>query len=245
MVTSTYSGPGYIIIDDFLSLEHQALVWNYIQAEKFEYAHSKRWVKAFRLTDGEPLWGPVYLSDTYEPDTQSTVYPSGQGIDLVIQAVKQLVLSCIDLIGEQYKDWAYFFARSYLYPANTGLSWHRDNEHNACGAFTYYAHPTWNPQWGGEFLLSPYETREVRYPQSPLYNSESRYLGSALDNSFEQKVLLEHSVGTYIVPKPNRLIIITSGIIHAIKKVDPAAGDHVRATIQGFFQDPVGILKKK
>ena len=146
MVTSTYSGPGYIVIDDFLSPEHHTLVWNYIQAEKFEYVHSKRWTKAFRLTDGQPLWGPVYLSDAYEPDTQSTVYPSGQGIDLVIQAVKQLVPSCIDLIGEQYKDWAYFFARSYLY---------------------------------------------------------------------------------------------------TIKKVDPAAGDHVRATIQGFFQDPAGILKRR
>ena len=210
----------------------------------FKYVHAQKWVKAFRLTDGQPLWGPVYLSDAYEPDMQSKIYPSGQGIDLIIEAVKKLVPSCVDLIGEQYKDWAYFFARPYLYPANTGLSWHRDNENHACGAFTYYAHPTWNPQWGGEFLLAPYETRNVCYPKSALYNTESRYLGSALDNSFEQQVLLEHSVGTYIVPKPNRLIIMTSGIIHSIKKVDPAAGDHVRATIQGFFQDPAGVLKK-
>jgi len=48
----------------------------------------------------------------------------------------------------------------------------------------------------------------------------------------------------YIMPKPNKLVIITSGIIHSIKKVKEAAGDRVRASITGFFQDPAMLLKK-
>lgn len=239
------TGPGYVVIDNFLSPDDHKLVWNYIQSERFEFVHSKRWCKAFRLTDGQPLFGPVYISDKYEPDHQSTVYPSNSGIDIVIKAVKDIISQFADLVGEKDKDWAYFFARAYLYGINTGLSWHRDNEHNATGAFTYYAHPEWYPRWGGEFLLAPYETKHVQFPKSHLYNKEHpQYLGSHFDTEFEKEVLNEHSIGTYIIPKPNRLLLLTSGIIHCIKKVDPAIGDKVRATIQGFFQDPVGLLKK-
>lgn len=42
----------------------------------------------------------------------------------------------------------------------------------------------------------------------------------------------------------SRLVIITSGIIHSIKKVEEAAENKVRASITGFFQDPARLLKK-
>ncbi|OJW54971.1 MAG: hypothetical protein BGO67_05125 [Alphaproteobacteria bacterium 41-28] len=243
--TVSHSGPGFVVIDNFLTSEEHQLVWNYIQQEALEFVHQKKWVKAFRLTDGELLWGPPYLSDPYAPDTKNQVYPTHSGIDLVIKKVKELAPGWENLIGKQGEDWAYFFARAYIYPSGAGLSWHRDNENSARGAYVYYAHPDWDPQWGGEFLIAPYETKDLKYPTSTLYHSESKYLGSHLESAFEKEALLEHSVGTYILPKPNRLVIISSGIIHCIKKVENAAGNKVRATIQGFFQDPTGLLRAK
>ena len=244
MPSVSHSGPGFIVIDDLFEPDDHQLVWTYIQQETLEFIHQKRWVKAFRLTDGEPLWGPPHLSDAYAPDPTHKIFPSGTGIDLVISKVKELAPQFADLIGAQGKDWAYFFARAYLYPSGCGLSWHRDNENAAKGAFVYYAHPEWNPQWGGEFLIAPFETRDLKYPTVPVYGQKDKYIGSHLDNSFEKQTLLNHSVGTYIMPKPNRLVVISSGIIHCIKKVEAAAGNNVRATIQGFFQDPAGVLKK-
>lgn len=234
----------YKVFDDFLSPQDHQLVWHYIQNERLEFVHQSRWVKAFRLTDGNPLWGPPLLSDAYEKDQNRGVYPSGKGIDLVVGALKKILPACREVVGEQGKDWAYFFSRAYVYPKNTGLSWHRDNQNAATGAFVYYAHPEWNPQWGGEFLLASAKTKDFVFPEKELYGEEAKFLGSHLDNTVEQEVLLEDEPGTYLFPKPNRLVVITSGVLHCIKKVEEAAGNNVRATIQGFFQDPAGLLTR-
>ena len=155
--------------------------------------------------------------------------------------MKELAPFCESLIGTQGQDWEYFFARSYIYPAGTGLSWHRDNENNASGAYVYYAHPHWDPQWGGEFLVAPLKTRHVKFPKKQLYEGGEKFIGSHIDNAHEIEPLMEEGLGTYIMPKPNRLVFLTSGVMHCIKKVDMAAGNKMRGTIQGFFQDPAGI----
>lgn len=233
------------IFDNFLTPEEHQLVWHYIQNERLEFVHQSRWVKAFRLTDGRPLWGPAILSDPYEADQKRAAYPSGKGIDLVIKKLKEIVPQCEDIIGKQGEDWAYFFSRAYIYPKNTGLSWHRDNQNNATGAFVYYAHPEWNAQWGGEFLVASPKTKDFVFPTKKLYEGEEKFLGSHLDNTVETEVLLNDEPGTYILPKPNRLVFLTSGVLHCIKKVEDSAGHNVRASIQGFFQDPAGLLNNK
>ena len=240
---STFHGDGYIIFDNLLTPEEHEYVWTYIQEERLEKVHAHRWVKAFRLTDGEPLWGPPYLSDVYEADEENAIYPTNKAIDIIIKKLKDLAPLCQDLIGEQHKDWAYFFARAYVYPANTGLSWHRDNENNVTGAYVYYAHPFWDTQWGGEFLMAPLKTRQAIFPKTERYKEETKFIGSHLNNRHEVDILMEEGRGHYIMPKPNRLVVMTSGVLHCIKKVDQAAGNKVRATIQGFFQDPAGLKK--
>jgi Rps23 Pro-64 3,4-dihydroxylase Tpa1-like proline 4-hydroxylase len=245
LVTSVLSASHFIVFDNFLSEQERDSVWSYIQSEEFQFVHQKKWVKAFRLSDNEPLWGPPYLSDSYAPDTQNQVYPSGKGIDLVIQKLKEIIPQYVSLLGEQGKDWAYFFARAYLYPCGTGLSWHRDNQNHACGAFVYYAHPYWNPQWGAELLISSPQTATLEFPKRTLYEGGKKYLGSHLDNKFETDALMEEGMGHYILAKPNRLVLMGSGVLHCIKRVDANAGDHVRATIQGFFQDPLGKIQRK
>jgi hypothetical protein len=240
---SVYITDTFAIIDDFLPPQEAEFVWRYIQDEQFEMVHQQKWAKAFRLSDGIPMRAPPYLSDPYEANTKNDIYPTGRGIDLVIKRLKEIAPNHENLIGKFGKDWAFFFARAYLYTANTGLSWHRDNANNATGAYVYYAHPEWDPQWGGEFLVAPGETKQCPIPKTMLYEGKEKFLGSHLDNSFERDVLLETGYGQYILPKPNRLVLLTSGVIHCIKKVDPAAGNKVRATIQGFFQDPADALK--
>jgi hypothetical protein len=80
LVTSVLSASHFIVFDNFLSEQERDSVWSYIQSEEFQFVHQKKWVKAFRLSDNEPLWGPPYLSDSYAPDTQNQVYPSGKGM---------------------------------------------------------------------------------------------------------------------------------------------------------------------
>jgi hypothetical protein len=227
-----------LILDDFLEKDEFALVWNEIQAEPFRFVHDREWVTAWRLDDGNPLRGPVYLSHRTEGDKINPAYPTGKAFDLIIRRIIDLEDRLAPWAGRRGTDWSYFFVRPYLYPSGAGLSWHRDNKHNATAAFTFYAHPEWNVKWGGELLVADASTKEFDLPVSRLYSEERRFLGSHFDNAVENERLLSAGTGQYILPKSNRLVVVASGIFHCIKKVEPAAGDHVRATVQGVFMYP-------
>nr|WP_058520762.1 hypothetical protein [Legionella tucsonensis] len=74
------------VIDDFLEQPSFEKIWNFIQTEKFKFAHSSKWVNAFSLEDGSPLWGNVTISHRGpEACTTEQVYPTNSTIDLFIQ----------------------------------------------------------------------------------------------------------------------------------------------------------------
>ena len=47
---------------------------------------------------------------------------------------------------------------------------------------------------------------------------------------------MRHGVGRLVLPKPNRLVVIKGGTPHCGAKVREAAGNHVRASVSGFFK---------
>jgi hypothetical protein len=232
------SRPETLVVDDFLDQESLGLIWAYIQTEEFEHVHRMGWVKAWRLSDGAPLRGPVTLSHSTATDRLSPVYPTGKAIDLLIGKIIEIQNQLTGWVGEKDKDWSHFFCRPYIYGAETGLSWHRDNENNTTGAFTYYCHQRWNVQWGGELLIANISTKDLRFPATRLMGEESRFIGTHFDNSLENERLLETGEGMYIFPKPNRLVVVPGGVLHCIKKVDASAGNCVRASMQGTFMFP-------
>jgi hypothetical protein len=69
------------------------------------------------------------------------------------------------------------------------------------------------------------------FPDPPAWKSH-------LDNRDANELLMARGVGSYVVPKPNRLVVIKGGTPHAIAKVRASAGRHVRASIGGFFKRP-------
>ena len=56
-----------------------------------------------------------------------------------------------------------------------------------------------------------------------------------LENDEENERLMDPGVGHYVLPKPNRLVLIASGNQHMIAKVSDAAGNNARAVYSGFF----------
>ncbi|NOK18521.1 2OG-Fe(II) oxygenase [Corallococcus carmarthensis] len=232
------SKPEALVIDDFLDPVSFELVWAYVQSEEFEHVHRMGWVNAWRLSDGVPLRGPVTLSHSTDTDRFSPIHPTGKGIDLVVEKILSIKAQFVDWVGAHGEDWSHFFCRPYIYAANMGLSWHRDNQNQTTGAFTFYCHPTWNVQWGGELLVADAESRNFEFPQTQLLGDERRFLGTHLDNTPENEALLETGAGMYILPKPNRLVVVPAGVLHGIKKVDPAAGSNVRVSLQGTFMYP-------
>ncbi|MBI3297799.1 MAG: 2OG-Fe(II) oxygenase [Elusimicrobia bacterium] len=229
------STESYAVFDDVLSPEDFTLFWNYMQDEDYAYVRSGKWIKAFRTGDGDCLQGPVYLSERVTEDQPYKPYPTGLGIDLLFKKVRAEAEAFKPWIGTQGKDWDYFSARPYLYPAGTGLSWH-DDSLSYIGAFAYYGHPEWNIQWGGELLIAAEKPRIGAYPKRPVVGApEGKMIGFHLDNAGQNERLLGPGLGTYVQPKPNRLVLIGRGISHTIKKTEADAGDRARASVTGFF----------
>jgi hypothetical protein len=82
------------------------------------------------------------------------------------------------------------------------------------------------------------ETRDLVFEEKPLYGGERSLIGTHMDNSVENNAVLATGTGQYVFPKPNRLVVLPVGVLHCIKRVEGAAGDNARVTLQGTFMYP-------
>jgi hypothetical protein len=231
----TLERPEFQVIDDVLPADEFKRLWKYVRAETYWFVHTGGWAKVWRLEDGNPLNGALTYSNQATAGVLSQngkvqlpphrFYPCGEAVDLLIDFIRAHLGEWAALIGREDVDWVGFTTRPFLYPRGTALSWHADAV-GYTGSYTYYAHPYWNVQYGGELLIADRVT--------PMDNTEEYHLRQ-MDNTEENERLLAYGIGTYIEAKPNRLIIMRPGLAHCIKPVTAAAGDRARAGITGFF----------
>ena len=258
--------PSFAVYDDVLQAPAFDRIWQYVQREKYTWVHHQMWLKAWRLSDGSPLAGPVIYSDETTarianqvegPDAlppelvRDFVFPTGRHVDGLVETIAAHGADWTELIGRRGDDWVGFTVRAFLYPQGAGLSWHLDLGRYS-GAYIYYAHPTWNVKWGGELMVADDADiadgepgRAVFDPHDPTTSGiyqpdQTRRVGQHLDNAWENQKLMEIGTGRYVFPKPNRLVIVAPGCAHCINPLTAAAGDKVRATITGFFITPAG-----
>lgn len=233
----TLKNPDFLVIDNFLDPKCFEYMWNFIQEEQFRVVHWDRWIKAFRIADGQPLWGDVYTSRPTLSDrtARSTAYPTRRGVDTLISAILENGALFSEYVGYQGQDWDYFFCRPYLYPVGTGLSWHTDGRGDVRGAYVYYAHPEWGAHWGAEMLIDGSGFRDAEYPEREMLDGSRKRLGLHLDWRLASEAAMKYGAGHYVLPRPNRFVLLRRGVLHRINPVQESAGDHVRASVTGFF----------
>lgn len=213
--------PTLAIVDDFLSEEDHMALWTEFQF--MELFPVSRTVGAWKLTDGVPLGGQEILTPDrdqeliHDPENPQR-YPSNTAIDAVLTTLLS-DSSFSEIVGDEFTR---ISARAYVYPHGAGLSWHRDDSALYAGAYIYYAHPHWNAHWGGELLIAD-ETDEELDIMAYRFESEGY-----------SEQLLAHGAGRFVMPKPNRLVLL-GGAPHAVAPVSTAAGHNVRASVSGFF----------
>lgn len=229
----TFKTQDFAVFDDVLSGAEMKSIWRYMQSIDLDFQQTKRWIKVIRLTDGNFLAGNMYTSEKTDLPGVTAAYPTGTGIDPIVRAMLDNVESFEPWIGKKGKEWNCFTCRPYVYPYAGGLSWHRDP---LCGgAFIVYVHPYWNSQWCGQLMIAHSPPDSALASGSTPELDDDNGPGPHLDNSAENAILMESGVGNYVLPKPNRLVIIAPELYHMISKVDISAGDHCRCTISGFF----------
>jgi hypothetical protein len=231
----------FTVLDDVLAPEARERLWNYFQIQPLNPVRQLGMQGHWLLEDSETLRGPT-VGWEHKWDAQ---YPTGAPIDDVMKAL----VDCSDLfaasVGRYGVDWRIFSAVPTIYQVGQGLLWHRDSEDNT-GSWIYYAHDRWNVEWGGELLLA--HARDLPREYGVYFHRLRATPGlptplpwqSHLDNEDANDLLMAGGFGSFVAPKPNRLVVIRGGTPHAIAKVRPAAGRHVRASVGGFFKK-VGV----
>jgi hypothetical protein len=212
----------FAVFDDVLPADRLAALWSHVEALPFRDVDTAAPSSPWTPTDGRPQTGPA-VAAWLDParsiaDSKLAPFPTGTAIDPLIELL--LEPSLRRWSGD---DWSLLTAIAWRYPVGSALSWHTDGALYS-GGFAFYFHPVWDPSWGGELVFAHPAARADDLPAEP----EARRLQIAAR-------IAEHGIGDHVVPRPNRLVVLAGGHPHRIAPVEPAAGNHVRATIAGFY----------
>jgi 2OG-Fe(II) oxygenase superfamily len=240
-MTALYADEQFAVYDDVLSPEQFASLWDFCQRDTYESLHDRMRSGWHRFDNGKPLWGGSVAWPSVSLEGRLPVhldlariamkfYPTGTPMDGLLEAVKARCPAVTNLIGAEREAWAGVNARPYIYAQGSGLAWHADDK-SYSGAFIFYAHPEWNVLWGGELLIGDPATR--------LHGS--RRVQDASEDP--KQLLLRVGRGHFVMPKPNRLVFIGSGVTHMMTKVTSAAGNHPRVSVTGFFITPQSLMR--
>ena len=218
---------GYMIIDDLLSTDDRRRLHRHAMQDSFFYENSFEWNRVWHPLSGMALLtGPKSFGETGKPGPR---YPTDSPYDLFFAAIKRRIAAIADFLRLNESEVKYVVA-AYLYRSGWGLPWHEDIGEQAeyMGAFTYYLHDHWRGNWGGELMI----LRDERHADA---SADSIDLAFAQGTGLHSPSHVENGVGTFIMPKPNRLVILRPHVLHSVKPVADLAGENMRFSLAGFY----------
>lgn len=218
---------GCLIIDELLPSEARERLHCHAIQDSFFYENSFEWNRVWHPLSGMALLtGPKSFGDTGKPGPR---YPTDTAYDLFFAGMEKRLDLISDFLSMQVDEVRYVMS-AYLYRAGWGLPWHEDRGENTeyRGAFTYYLHEKWRGNWGGELMILADERLA-----SPTEDS--------IDLSFTQGTGLAKpshvsgGIGTFVMPKSNRLVVMRPNVVHSVAPVSNLAGEHMRFSLAGFY----------
>lgn len=221
------STPECLVIDDFLPQDSWDKMLNQIQLDHWEINHPDD--RFWHMTDGRHYKSEKrFLSEC----------PHNNNYDLWFEELRELADNCPEAqpyVGG-YSDVA---CRAMAYPIGSKNPWHHDF---GATTYTYYIHKEWKAQWDGSLLIIPKGKARIKQnmqvAEGTVRNDSYRHDFLPME-LFEQKdkynAILDYGLGDFVLPKPNRLILINRQTVHGINRVDQDAGENMRLTLTGFF----------
>lgn len=218
--------PEILVVDDFLADESWDRLHNQVQCD--EWTQSQADDKYWHITDGPNYKASkLFLRD----------YPFDNNYDIWATAIKTFADDCAEAqdFVAGYTDIA---MRCHGYPVGSKNPWHTDM---GGVTYSYYLHKHWQINWDSTLLVLPRGSVEYKQIMRKLPGTKQidTYRGTGTLEMFEQaekqKNLIDYGIGTFISPKPNRLVLIGKNVVHGITRVDKDAGENVRLTLTGFF----------
>lgn len=218
--------PEVLVVDDFLEESVRDKIFNQVQFDKWTQTETDD--RYWHITDGPNYKGTKrFLKDG----------PFDDNYDLWFTAIKQFADHCDAAQGfvKGYKDIA---CRCHAYPVGSKNPWHTDLGYTT---YTYYLHKHWEINWDSTLLVLPKNSVNYKQALKPMpgtkrYDTYKDLVGLELfEQSEKNQPIIEYGLGTFVSPKPNRLILINGGVVHGVTRVDPDAGQNLRVSLTGFF----------
>ncbi|MEM1153881.1 MAG: GlcNAc-transferase family protein [Pseudomonadota bacterium] len=232
----------FIVFDNFLPEDEFERLYDYTSACDYKHINTEGEIsRVWRLRDGFPLRGTRNLfyygedSEQRKPENKKDwIYPTGTGLDAFAEHLLRLAPRTERILGNPFEHWKKFSVTSWIYPAGTGLSLHDDGGAYQ-GAYVYFLNKEWNIHWGG-LLLVLAEGSSRSMSEFKEEKGVSRYMRKKwLDESEENALLWEPGFAQCVLPKRNRLVIISNFAQHMVTAINASAGDSVRRSLAGFF----------
>ncbi len=209
----------FAVFDDVLAPSQFLDVWDALKRREYAQPSSKIWQSVWRPADGQPLVSQVGFISTR---------PFSGPIDLAIDRTIEAFRLTPELVGAEGQAWIDAGFTLYAYPRGSRLSLHDDS--NYAGTAVFWLHPKWGASWGGELMIPEVSKEE----SESLKLRNARGAESLLDRS-DDMALLRHGRGHFILPKPNRLVVISAGVCHRMNRVDDDAGENLRCSLNAFL----------
>jgi hypothetical protein len=223
--------PEVLVIDEFLSIDDREKIFNQVQVDRWRATEIDD--KFWHMTDGFNYKGVKRWGKDR---------PHNNNAEIWFENFTKFLNTCPDVIDFVSKDYYDISMQCHGYPVGSKNPWHTDLGYTT---YTYYLHKHWQINWDSTLLVIPKDA-QVKYQQLLTLDSNSVHTDSyAKDNMpmemFEQhnkyKTLIEHGLGIFVSPKPNRLILINKGVIHGVTRVDSDAGENIRVSLTGAIWD--------
>lgn len=217
---------GYLVIDDLVPLDERDALHRHAMNDTYFYENSFEWNRVWHPLSGMSLLtGPKSYGETGKPGAR---YPTATPYDFFFDAIRRHQAIIADFLRIGIDQFRYVMA-AYLYRAGWGLPWHEDigEDGEYLGAFFYYLHKEWRGNWGGELMI--------------LKDERLHETDRGIDLAFTQGTGLrapshvEGAIGTFISPKPNRLVVMRPKVLHSVNNVSALAGENMRFSLAGFF----------
>lgn len=217
---------GYLVIDDLIPDAERDDLHRHAMNDTFFYENSFEWNRVWHPLSGMSLLtGPKSYGDTGKPGAK---FPTSTPYDSFFYAVEGNGALIADFLGIDTDQLRYVMA-AYLYRAGWGLPWHEDIGESGeyLGAFSYYLHREWRGNWGGELMI--------------LNDERLHAADGGIDLAFSQGTGLrapshvDGGIGSFIMPRPNRLVVMRPKVLHSVNSVSPLAGENMRLSLAGFF----------
>lgn len=229
----------FTVFDDFLPEEVYEQVHQWALYSDYQHVNTGDKIsRTWRPHDGFPMRGLrncFYQTKPPAPEHKKAwQFPTGTAYDLFAERVAENAPEVERLIGRRDVDWKAFSVTSFLYPARTGLSLHRDGREVYTGAYTFFMAPHWDIHWGGLLVVLD---KRTEFPSDvvTLYGQGKSIKNVWLDREREASFAFEPGFGQVVLPKRNRIAFLNPDCYHFITFVNEFAGDNVRMAFSGFF----------